>query len=403
MTRRQTIVLLTTLYFAQGLPFGFFSEALPVLMRDAGYSLLQISATGLLYLPWALKFLWAPYVDALGTRKRWLLTLQWLAASGALLLATVDLDASLRILFVVIAVTNVLAATQDIATDGIAVNLLGHRERGWGNGIQVGAYRVGMIAGGGALLWLYAEAGWRPMFLTMAALLAAAAIPALRLREPARAPGAHASPAGLAVGWWARLRKPGMVTFVALIVLYKFGDSMGSALVGPFMRDSGLTVAQIAIVKGAVASSAGLVGAVVGGWLAYRFGRSAALLIGGLLQTVALGIYLTSALGIGGFPLIAAGVVAEHVFGGMATVALFALMMDASSRDHAGSDYTLLASAIVIGQGLASFAAGGVGHAFGYVGLFATSAVLSALGCLALTVALRRELLHLRPLLLAKP
>jgi len=67
MTRRHKILLLTALYAAQGLPFGFFTQALPVLLRDAGLSLKAISATSLLFLPWALKFLWAPFVDHRGS------------------------------------------------------------------------------------------------------------------------------------------------------------------------------------------------------------------------------------------------------------------------------------------------------------------------------------------------
>jgi hypothetical protein len=47
---------------------------------------------------------------------------------------------------------NLLAATQDVATDGLAVDLLTSAERGWGNGVQVAAYRVGMILGGGLML-----------------------------------------------------------------------------------------------------------------------------------------------------------------------------------------------------------------------------------------------------------
>ncbi len=58
-----TLVLLTALYFAQGLPYGFFTQALPVVLRESGFSLIEISATGILFAPWALKFLWAPYVD----------------------------------------------------------------------------------------------------------------------------------------------------------------------------------------------------------------------------------------------------------------------------------------------------------------------------------------------------
>ena len=37
------------LYFAQGLPFGFFTIVLPVLLREAGFSLKAISALSLLH------------------------------------------------------------------------------------------------------------------------------------------------------------------------------------------------------------------------------------------------------------------------------------------------------------------------------------------------------------------
>ena len=47
--------LLGSLYFAQGLPYGFFTQALPVLMRQQGSSLPEIGLASLLTLPWALK------------------------------------------------------------------------------------------------------------------------------------------------------------------------------------------------------------------------------------------------------------------------------------------------------------------------------------------------------------
>lgn len=55
-----TAALLASLYLAQGLPYGFFTQALPVVLRDSGFSLVAIGATGVLFAPWALKFLWAP-------------------------------------------------------------------------------------------------------------------------------------------------------------------------------------------------------------------------------------------------------------------------------------------------------------------------------------------------------
>ncbi len=92
MSTPRKLGLLATLYLAQGLPFGFFTVALPVLMREQGLSLPDIGLTNLLSLPWALKFLWAPLVDRfaggrLGRRRSWILPLQ-----GASVLAVVGLS-----------------------------------------------------------------------------------------------------------------------------------------------------------------------------------------------------------------------------------------------------------------------------------------------------------------------
>ena len=55
--------LLFSLYWAQGLPVGFMTHALPVILRAEGMSLSQIGGFGLLMLPWSMKVLWAPLVD----------------------------------------------------------------------------------------------------------------------------------------------------------------------------------------------------------------------------------------------------------------------------------------------------------------------------------------------------
>ncbi|MFD3592961.1 MFS transporter [Nocardia sp. NPDC058640] len=387
-----TLVLLSSLYFAQGLPYGFFTQALPVVLRESGYSLTAISASSVLFLPWALKFLWAPYVDRYGTRRTWLLVLQLLSAAVALVLACADLSSSLRWMFVGIVVVNLLSATQDVATDGLAVRLLGPRQRGLGNGIQVGAYRVGMIVGGGALLWLYALAGWRALFLAMAGLIVLTTVPVWLLREPVADQLPRVQPVRLVGAWWSRLRRPGVLAFIALIGAFKFGDTMASALTGPFMSDAGLTLGQIALIKGVLSSAGALAGAALGGWLAYRYGRQRALLIGGVTQTASISLFLFASLGIGGFELLVTASLAEHVFGGAATVAVFALMMDASEPDHAGSDYTLFACAIVIVQGVAGMVAGVVGDLAGYPAIFTIGLVLSGLGCAALCFGLARGL-----------
>ena len=389
MTRRHKIVLLTGLYVAQGLPYGFFTQALPVLLRDAGYSLKAISATSLLFLPWALKFLWAPFVDHWGTRRQWLLPLQVAAVAGAIALTQVDLSRGYLVVLTAAFLFNLVAACQDVATDGLAVRILDPRERGLANGIQVGAYRIGMILGGGLLLWVFARTDWATMFACMALLLALTVLPVPSLREPPRpAPAATPGAGHVALDWTRRLSVPGMGAFVALVCCYKFGDSMVASLVGPFMRDAGLSKEMIALMKGTVGSVASLAGAALGGWYAFRAGRRRALLACGLLQTASLLGYVAAALGVGGLAMFWVGNVAEHLLGGMATVALFTLMMDAADPEYAGTDYTLLACAIVVAMGLANFTGAVIADAVGYAPTFVAGFVLSGVGCLVLVLSL---------------
>jgi len=227
------------------------------------------------------------------------------------------------------------------------------------------------------------------MFACMAALLALTMLPVLTLREAPRPPAdPGASPARVALGWVERLRVPGMGAFIMLICFYKFGDSLVASLVGPFMRDVGLSKETIALMKGTVGSIASLAGAAIGGWYAFRAGRRRALLVCGLLQSASLLFYLCAAQGLGGVAMFWAGTVAEHLLGGMATVALFTLMMDASDPDHAGTDYTLLACAIVVAMGLANFTGAVIADAAGYAPAFVAGFVISVAGCLALVRSL---------------
>ncbi len=420
--------LLSALYTAQGIPYGFFSLALPVLMREAGWSLTAIGFLQFLALPWAIKFLWAPVVDHTGSRRGWLLSMQLIACAMAVGMAWLDFQVGSIALMVAVFLFNLVAATQDIATDGLAVRLLNAQQRGAANAIQVGAYRLGMILGGGLLLWLSSRFGWPTTFVCMAALLALSTVPVWRMSEPpphvpervaepvvrvlpeaakaathrashlAQVPALLQPPRGkaLAMAWLHRLLQPGLLTLTALIFCYRFGDQMVSGLVTPFIRDQGVSREAIALMKGVVGSGASLLGAAMGGWMMLRVGRRSALLISGLAQAAGFCIYVAAALHLGGAPLLWVATVVEGVVGTMATVALYSLMMDAADPAHAGTDYTLLASAGVAVGSLGSIVGGMVGDAFGYVPAFVLGTVLSALGVLALVFWLDRHPVNAR-------
>lgn len=375
------IGLLSSLYLSQGLPFGFFTQALPALLRKQGMSLPDIGLTYLLALPWALKFLWSPLMDRygserLGRRRGYILPLQLLSAGVLLLLALPSQTPSTQVLLAVVLLVNLLAATQDIATDGLAVNLLETRELGLGNGVQVAAYRVGMILGGGLMLAVFDAAGWRPTLLSLGAMLLVATIPIALYREPASAPPARES---LQLKWW--LTQPGMASWLLLLLIYKAGEALGTGMLRTFLVDAGITLTELGWMLGGVGFTAGLVGALVGGALVNRLGRRRALILFGLIQSGAVVLYALAARG-ASVPVLTFVCGTEFLTSGMATAALFTVMMEKCRPEHAGTDYTVQASAVVIATGAAASVSGFSAQALGYSGHFLLSAALSAAGAL---------------------
>lgn len=391
LTRTHKISLLVALYLAQGLPYGFFTQALPVLLREAGYSLKMISALSLLYLPWALKFLWAPWLDHRGAPRRWLLVFQGASIAGALALTQLQLDQGLIVVLVAAFFFNVIAASQDVVTDGLAVRMLDGRERGYANGIQVGAYRLGMIFGAGVLLIVFARTNWAVMFACMAALLALTMLPVVRLPATPRPASELISARALLVAWFRRMLMPGMLGFAALIFCYRFGDAMVSNVLGPFLSDAGLDKETIGWMKGTVGNATSLIGAALGGWYVYRVPRRRALLVTGLAQAVTFVLYIVAAHHIGGTTLLWVATVTESIIGTTATVALFTLMMDASDPEHAGTDYTLFASFFVLVNSAGTFASATIVDAFGYAPAFTAGTALAVAGVLALVTAIDRR------------
>jgi RhtX/FptX family siderophore transporter len=387
--------LLTSLYFSQGLPFGFFTVALPVLMREEGRSLESIGLANLLALPWALKFLWAPLVDrwywpSFGRRRSWIVPLQAATAIAAGAVAFANPRTAIRTMMAALLLTNLLAATQDIATDGLAVELLDEGERGYGNSVQVAAYRVGMILGGGVLLWMLGRAGWSLTFVTMAAALVLATVPILVHREGSapRTPGAK--PLGIGA-WIDVVRRPKMTVWLAILTFYKGGEALAYGMVKPLLVDRGLSKEDISELIGTAGFSAGLLGAVLGGVLVQRAGRARALKVAGLVQLAGILGYVAPAAGLGGYWALAAATTIEHLTGGVATVSLFTVMMDVCGED-AGTDYTLQASVVVVATGAAAALSGFVAARLGYPLHFAFSAALSAAGLAYTWQALARGL-----------
>lgn len=397
----EKLSLFACLYFAQGLPYGFFTQALPVFLREAKASLAAIGGASLLTLPWALKFLWAPLADRygwpkLGLRRSWILPLQAASVLFLLVLSLLDPRQSLVPVLVAFLFCNLFAAAQDVATDGLAVDLLKDKERGWANGVQVGAYRVGMIVGGSVMLFILSVGGWSAATSAMAVLLALATLPVLFFRENDELPfaravdtSAHRAPLA-ALG--TMLQQPGIFAWLALLLVYKAGHQSASAMIRPWLVDQGYSLADIGQLMGLVGSGAGLFGAVLGGWVAGRFRWRVSLPLLATLQALATFTYLGVVLGEPATWKVALAAAFDNGVSGVATVALFAAMMDHCRPQHSASDYTLQACAVVVSQTLASSLSGLSAEYFGYEFHFAAVCALG-IGIVAFSIwVLKRQL-----------
>jgi PAT family beta-lactamase induction signal transducer AmpG len=360
--------LFACLYFAQGLPYGFFTQAMPVYLREANASLAAIGGAALLTWPWALKFLWAPLADRygwprLGLRRSWILPLQTISILSLVAVSFLDPKDSLFVVLLAFLVCNLVAATQDAATDGLAVDLLAKNERGWANGIQVGGYRVGMIVGGAVMLNLLSMWGWQAAMLTMALTLAIVTLPAFTFNEnEALGPLKDRVDARLERHPIRDLKEfvfqPNIFTWLFILLIYKFSHQAASAMMKPWLVDNGYRLDEIGALIGLFGSGAGLIGALVGGWIASRFSRMKSLIYLALAQAIATGTYLLPVLTAPAAWKVALATSIDNGISGMATVTLFAAMMDRCRKGHSASDYAIQASFVVISQTLASSLSG---------------------------------------------
>ncbi|MET0342533.1 MAG: MFS transporter [Polyangiales bacterium] len=382
------LATLLALYFAQGLPFGFQATALPVLLRERGVSLATIGFAGVLAAPWLAKALWAPLVDRYGSarfgrRKSWIVPTLVLLTLTAL--AAAELGDDPTRLAVLVLLMNLFAATMDIAVDALATSWLRDEQLGPGNALQVVGYKLGMLTGGGLLVWASARVGWSGQFRLMAALLFVVLLLALRLPEPALEPAREGArpeaPSFAVIGQRLRaaLRQPATAALITLVVTYKTGESMADAMWKPMLVDRGFSAASVGLWNGTFGMLFSLLGSSAAGIAVRRVSLSRALFVAALLRGLGVaGEWWVSLTPSAGATAVIVVTCVEHLVSGSITTVMFALMMRHTDRAIGGTHFTLLASLEVWGKLPLSLLSGVLATALGYAGLFGVGAGLCA-------------------------
>jgi MFS transporter, PAT family, beta-lactamase induction signal transducer AmpG len=382
--------LLSALYFVQGMPFGFVTGALSLYLLDRGVEAKMLGFLGVLFLPYWLKALWAPLVDRFGRRRSWILPLQLLLAASAWGASFAVGDgregASLWVVLGLVLVMNLFAAAQDVAVDGLAVDLLGQRELGMGNAAQVCGYKLGGWTTGGLLVWqLEAVGGWPGLFRVMALAALAGFALALAFREPS-SPEVRAAAAGrwrmreVLVELGRALAVPRTAWLLLFIGSYKLGESMLDVYFRPFLKESGLRTQDIGLWVGTLGNAVSVLGSLAGGALASLTSPLRAVAWTSALRVLPLAGEWGLAVAGPTAGAVVAVTCAENLFGGALTTAMFAFMMSRVDRKVGASHFTLFATVELLGKMPGGPLAGLLrGAGWSYADIFATGTVLSLL------------------------
>ena len=125
------------MYFAQGIPAGLLSIAIPAWLATKDVSAADIGTyLAVVILPWVFKLVTGPIMDrfgipSMGRRRPWVLGAQLgLSISLLALMVIDDPVAQISQLMMIGVLINIFAATQDVAVDGMSIDLTPVNEQG---------------------------------------------------------------------------------------------------------------------------------------------------------------------------------------------------------------------------------------------------------------------------------
>jgi PAT family beta-lactamase induction signal transducer AmpG len=383
---RALLLLVGSLYFAEGMPYGIVSELLPLYLRERGVPLAEIGFLGTIGLAWTLKFLWAPLVDGLGSYAGWMRG-ALLTVSAALLVIGFGGEAGSPLFWAAAAALALASATQDVAIDAIAVAVSNPVNVGVVNSTRITTYRAAIIVAGGGLAAIAGSWGWHAAF-SAGAVLALACIVSTRYITQELVPRTTLSPLPALRRWLAR---PDMPTILAVALLYKLGDSTLAHMIKPFWVDSGYGVAEIGTATTVIGIGCTIIGAIAGGLWVGKRGLGRALVELGVIQLASNATYaVAAATGAGRVSMYSASVV-ENLAGGMGTAAFLSFLMTSCDREDPATEFALLTAIMGLSRSLAGTVSGVLAQSLGFVAFFWLTMALGVPGLIAAVRAKSRS------------
>jgi PAT family beta-lactamase induction signal transducer AmpG len=278
--------------FSSGFPFYIVKDVLKLWMTESNMDLTTIGLFSALSLPYTLKFVWSPLMDGyvpkfLGRRRGWILIAQLGLAISIASIGQFDPSDSLSgIVFMALCI-NFFGASQDISLDAFRREYLTSDELGFGTGVWMNAWRLGMYVAVGISLLTELNISWAMIHILLSLMMGIGMLTTLFVSEPKIDNGPPVSIKEAVVEPFIEFFKRHRAILVLLfILLYKIGDNMAGAMTIPFILKMGFSKTEyFVIVKGI--GMFGLFGGVIfGGAVMIRLGIAKSLWVFGILQAL---------------------------------------------------------------------------------------------------------------------
>jgi PAT family beta-lactamase induction signal transducer AmpG len=367
--RTASVALLS---FSSGLPLGLVWIAIPDWMRSIGVDIRIVGLITLAQAPWSFKILWSPLMDRytppwLGRRRGWAAITQVALFALTLMLAGAGHHPDTPWVIGALALAIAFAsASQDIAIDAYAVDVLHKDEQGVAVGARIAVYRVAMIVAGGLRITLAGIYSWPRVNAGLAVLFLPMLVITWKAPEPE---GKHLSPRTLREAVWLPflgfLSRHRALEILAFVICYKLADNLAGALLRPFLNDMGYGHVDRGVSLATVGLLATLVGTFLGGMLTNFLGLGHSLWIFGFLQIFSnIGYVLVAGSGVNR-PLMYGAITFESLTSGMGTGAFSVLLLRMTQKRFSATQYALFSSLFslprILGGPVSGFAVDAIG------------------------------------------
>lgn len=395
-------VTFAALYAAQGVPEGLLYVAVPAWLAQQGVSAAAIGGyIGIILIPWSLKLINGALMErwsflAMGRRRPWVLLAQLgLSLTLFAMSAIADPVNALFAVTVFGVLVNTFGAFQDVAVDGMAIDVFPQDEYARANGVMWGAKTLGIAGASAGSAWLLHAYGWRTASIGIGVAVAAIMVLPLIFRErpgerllPWTLGAAAASTQARVLGGWrpiithllrAALRPQSLWLIAAIFIALASYGLFISTMPVVTVQNLGWRDTTFSHTAAAANFVGGIYGIILAGLIADRLGPARALigalaLIAALHAAVAMwpGFTQTHA-------LMAAYIVIFQVLFVQMSVAIYALAMRASDIAIAATHFAFFMAFVNLGTSAGAALLGPLRGMFALPGLLAAMALLAVL------------------------